>query len=93
MPRINNLDKNNNVNNNVQTYSSSKESLDLSDYDIWYRVQFDEIKDKRKKNRDRTTERRNSRISTTSDPSSMNSFCSSQKNTPSPLTFVGRLVS
>ena len=93
MPRINNLDKNNNVNNNVQTYSSSKESLDLSDYDIWYRVQFDEIKDKRKKNRDRTTERRNSRISTTSDPSSMNSFCPSQKNIPSPLTFVGRLVS
>ena len=93
MPRINNHNKNNNVNNNVQTYSSSKESLDLSDYDIWYRVQFDEIKDKRKKNRDRTTERRNSKISTTSDPGSMNSFCPSQKNIPSPLTFVGRLVS
>ena len=92
MPRTNNLDKNNNVNNNVQTYSSSKESLDLSDYDIWYRVQFDEIKDKRKKNRDRTTERRNSRISTTSDPGSMNSFCPSQKNISSPLTFVGRSV-
>ena len=88
----NNDNDNDDVNNYVQTYSSSKESLDLSDYEIWYRVQFDEIKEKRKKNRDTINERRNSRFSTASDPSSFNSFCPSQKNVLSPLTFVGRLV-